>query len=151
MGPHRHHVRRRQRGGASTLNDLLDVTITGAASGQYLQLQASGQWQNVDLTADVESVNGKTGVVVLVPSDIGAATDAQGAKADTALQPGDNITELVNNANYLTAADLPAAPVTSVNSKTGEVVLTAADVGALPDSTALAFVPLGSWAAIPTL
>ena len=97
-------------GGASTLNDLLDVTITGAASGQYLQLQASGQWQNVDLTADVESANGKTGVVVLVPSDIGVATDAQGAKADTALQPGDNM-ELVNNANYLTASTCRRRPL----------------------------------------
>lgn len=35
----------------------------------------------------VTSVNGKTGVVVLDPTDIGAATSAQGAKADTAVQP----------------------------------------------------------------
>lgn len=34
----------------------------------------------------VTSVNGKTGVVVLAASDVGAATAAQGAKADTALQ-----------------------------------------------------------------
>ncbi len=38
--------------------------------------------------APVQSVNGKTGTVVLVPGDIGAATAAQGAKADSALQPG---------------------------------------------------------------
>lgn len=35
----------------------------------------------------VDSVNGKTGVVVLSASDVGAATTAQGAKADTAVQP----------------------------------------------------------------
>ena len=35
----------------------------------------------------VASVNGKTGFVVLVPGDVGAATAAQGAKADTASQP----------------------------------------------------------------
>lgn len=35
----------------------------------------------------VDSVNGKTGTVVLVASDVGAATTAQGAKADTAVQP----------------------------------------------------------------
>lgn len=35
----------------------------------------------------VDSVNGKTGTVVLVASDVGAATTAQGAKADTAIQP----------------------------------------------------------------
>ncbi|GEM_PF-1118310 len=36
--------------------------------------------------APVQSVNGKTGTVNLVPADIGAATAAQGAKADSAVQ-----------------------------------------------------------------
>lgn len=36
----------------------------------------------------VDSVNGETGVVVLDAADVGAATAAQGAKADTAVQPG---------------------------------------------------------------
>lgn len=35
------------------------------------------------------------------------ATYNQGVLANTALQPGDNITELVNNAGYITAASLP--------------------------------------------
>ena len=35
------------------------------------------------------------------------ATSAQGALADTALQPGDNISELVNNVGYITSASLP--------------------------------------------
>ena len=35
-------------GGATNLGDLLDVTITGAASGNILEYQASGQWENVD-------------------------------------------------------------------------------------------------------
>jgi hypothetical protein len=39
-------------------------------------------------TGAVDSVNGHTGVVVLAASDVGAATTAQGAKADTAVQPG---------------------------------------------------------------
>ena len=43
------------------------------------------------------------------------------------------------------------SPVTSVNGEVGAVVLTAADVGALPDTTTLDFVPLASWAAIPAL
>ena len=43
------------------------------------------------------------------------------------------------------------APVTSVNGKTGAVTLTASDVGALPSSTSLAFVPLGSWSGISEL
>ena len=81
-------------------------------------------------TAPVDSVNSKTGVVVLTASDVGAATTAQGAKADSALQSGDNISELNNNAGYITAGDVPSAPVNSVNAKTGTVVLNAADVGA---------------------
>jgi len=36
----------------------------------------------------VASVNGETGVVVLSAADVGAATTVQGAKADTAVQPG---------------------------------------------------------------
>lgn len=35
------------------------------------------------------------------------ATSSQGTKADSALQPNDNITELVNNAGYITSASLP--------------------------------------------
>ena len=35
------------------------------------------------------------------------ATAAQGAKADTALQPGDNISGLTNDAGYVTSASLP--------------------------------------------
>lgn len=44
---------------------------------------------NIEVGGAVESVNGKTGVVVLDAEDVGAATAAQGAKADTALQPTD--------------------------------------------------------------
>ena len=67
------------------------------------------------------------------------------------LLAGDNITldpaDGVNTVK-ITAAD---APVTSVNGETGIVVLDAADVGALPDTTPLEFVPLGSWSEIPAL
>lgn len=38
----------------------------------------------------VDSVNGKTGTVTLSAADVGAATSAQGAKADSAVQP-DNL------------------------------------------------------------
>jgi|SRR5690625_2665036 len=39
--------------------------------------------------APVQSVNGQTGAVTLTAGDVGAATTAQGALADTAVQPGD--------------------------------------------------------------
>lgn len=37
-------------------------------------------------TIPVQSVNGKTGAVTITAADVGAATSAQGIKADTALQ-----------------------------------------------------------------
>ena len=98
----------------------------------------------------VESVNSQTGVVVLDAGDVGAATSAQGSTADSALQPGNNVSELVNDAGYITSA-IPEAPadgktygrkntawsevtgggaVDSVNGQTGVVVLDASDVGA---------------------
>lgn len=108
----------------------------------------------------VDSVNGQTGVVVLDAADVGAAlvggdalvafnvgvpvgiedatrkdyvdaaiagraTSAQGVLADSATQPADPVSSLTNDAGYITAA-----PVTSVNAKTGVVVLNNVDVGA---------------------
>ena len=67
----------------------------------------------------VDSVNGQTGVVVLNATDVGA------------LAAGDNVSELANDAAYITLAEVPSALVSSVNTKTGDVVLNAADVGAL--------------------
>lgn len=56
----------------------------------------------------VISVAGKTGAVTLVKADItdfndgDYATAAQGATADSALQPGDNISALTNDVGYVT-------------------------------------------------
>lgn len=58
-------------------------------------------------------------------------TSSTVSTAESALQPNDNISELINNAGYITSSDIP---VTSVNGQTGAVVLDAQDVGALPDS-----------------
>ena len=63
---------------------------------------------------DVISVNSKIGVVVLNAADVGAATTVQGSNADSAIQPGDNISELINDANFITAAD--AVPLASWSS-----------------------------------
>jgi hypothetical protein len=105
--------------------------------------------------SSVASVNGKVGAVVLNAADVGAATAAQGAKADTALQPG-QASGAITSVNgktgvvVLSAGDVgaataaqgakadtalqpgqvPASPVQSVNNKTGTVVLSASDVGA---------------------
>ena len=44
----------------------------------------------------------------------------------------DSTSDLTNDSGFITSSDIP---VTSVNSKTGAVSLTASDLGALPDST----------------
>lgn len=75
----------------------------------------------------VTTINTQVGDVVLGAADVGAATAAQGLLADTATQPGDNISTLTNDSAFINAA---GAPVQSVNGSTGDVTLAAADVGA---------------------
>lgn len=108
-------------------------------------------------SAPVESVNGKVGVVLLTAANVGALP------ANTFIPV--KVSELANDSGYQTAADVATAisgkqdtlvagtnitivgnvisatggggggAVDSVNGYTGVVVLTAADVGALPDTT----------------
>jgi hypothetical protein len=84
-----------------------DVDLTGYATETYV-----GDSIAAIPAAPVDSVNGKTGVVVLSAADVGALPDSY--------DPG---------INY---------PVTSVNTKTGAVVLSASDVGASTFSGAYA-------------
>ena len=104
--------------------------------------------------SSVESVNGQTGVVVLAPADVGAATAAQGTKADSALQPGDaattaqgtkadsavqpgdDVSDLTNDAGYITLAEVPASSVLSVNTQTGDVSLGISDLTDVDTTTA---------------
>lgn len=65
--------------------------------------------------------------------NLDSATVSSLGLADTALQSGDNVSELTNDANYIDAA---GAPVQSVNTQTGTVNLDAADVGADPSGSA---------------
>ena len=88
-----------------------------------------------EVPADVvTSVAGRTGDVTLVKADVtdfadaDYATAAQGLLADSATQPGDNISTLANDAGYITSAQVPADAVTSVNSQTGVVVLDTDDI-----------------------
>ena len=87
-----------------------------------------GNWEAFTVPGSaVTTVNTQVGDVVLGAADVGAATAAQGLLADTATQPGDNISTLTNDSAFIDAA---GAPVQSVNGSTGAVTLTAADVGA---------------------
>lgn len=68
-------------------------------------------------TGAVNSVNGKTGDVVITKSDVGLSN--------------------VDNAKQYSASNPPPYPVTSVNNKTGVVTLNASDVNALPNTTVI--------------
>jgi hypothetical protein len=57
----------------------------------------------------VDSVNGQTGEVVLTASDVGAATTAQGALADSAVQPADLATVATTGA-YSDLTGTPTIP-----------------------------------------
>ena len=82
-------------------------------------------------TAPVTSVNTKTGAVVLSASDVGAYTLPSGGI------PKSDLSSAVQTSLGKADTALQSAPVTSVNSKTGAVSLSASDVGALPSSTAI--------------
>lgn len=69
---------RRAKQGAATTTDLAEGTNL-----YYTDERASA-------AAPVQSVNGQTGDISLDAADVGAATAAQGAKADTALQDAPN-------------------------------------------------------------
>ena len=220
-------------GGATVLNDLLDVDIDitrmadvdlratyALADGDLLVYNSgTGTWKNQpqavldipdktsDLTNDGEDGSNpfvsEAEVVNILDGKNPDGTPNPGAPVY--LKPGDDVSELSNDAGYITSADVgdgtititkadgtevgsftvnqsgdtdialpadvvPAPPgdgklsivnqnntelfAFTANQATGTdtvVKLTAEDVGALPDDTELDFVPLGSWAAIPTL
>lgn len=72
--------------------------------------------------APVSSVNGQTGAVVLDADDVGALSDTTPIPNKTS--------DLNNDSGFVDAAGAAsAAPVQSVNSKTGTVVLSKSDIG----------------------
>ena len=82
----------------SDLDDLADVNASTPSNGQFLQWNGSAWVPGAASGAPVDSVNGQTGVVVLDAGDVGA------------LASGDNVSELTNNAGYITAAEAPVQP-----------------------------------------
>lgn len=74
-------------------------------------------WQKIDNTDLVQSVNGQTGVVVLSYSDVGAASSAQGALADTAIQSitsADGSIVVVDNGTSIDLAVSEASPASTL-------------------------------------
>jgi len=120
-------------------NVILPEAVAGATAGLFSSADkskldgiAAGAQANT-----VDSVAGKTGAVSLVKADVtdfsdaDYATAAQGALADSAIQSGDNISTLTNDAAYITSA---GAPVQSVAGRTGNVTLAKADITDFSDA-----------------
>ena len=113
------------------ISEMNDVTLTSLASGEFLQYNGTA-WVNIDLdTDDIDEGSNLFYTTTRANTDIdarvtksfvdalnvdadtldgidstGFATAAQGLLADSALQSGDNITELTNNANYIDLTDI---------------------------------------------
>jgi hypothetical protein len=87
--------------GALAINDQVGT------SGQVLTSNGTSAptWQTPS-APPVTSVNGQTGTVVLDAADVGAATAAQGALADSAVQPGDLAT-VATSGSYTDLSNKP--------------------------------------------
>jgi hypothetical protein len=83
--------------GSTNLNGITDWV-----AGDWAIFNGTA-WEKVDNTESVISVNGQTGVVVLTPSDIGAAANTVEIIAGTGLSGGGNLSANVNIALANTA------------------------------------------------
>ena len=109
-------------------NDSGYITDAGVTS-------FNGNTGAVTYTAPVTKVNNKTGAVSLTATDVGALPDTTSIPSKTSQLQNDSgfITDAgVTSFNGNTGAITYTAPVTKVNNKTGDVSLTASDVGAVP-------------------
>ncbi len=100
-------------GNIENQTDLYDILST--QSGQITS-------NHNEITSLNQTLQSYGDIVTYDAADFATAT--QGTLADTALQPGDNITELVNNAGYITSASLP-----TVNDGTLTIQVNSTDVG----------------------
>jgi hypothetical protein len=128
------------------ISEMNDVTLTSLASGEFLQYNGTA-WVNIDLdTDDIDEGSNLFYTTTRANTDIDArvtksfvdalnvdadtldgndstafATAAQGTLADSALQSGDNITELTNNANYIDLTDLSGTSGVTYDNTTGQI------------------------------
>lgn len=107
-------------GGTPTVGTVYQVFIPfGNMSAAFIIVPGAG---GQDPETGVSSVNGKTGAVVLTAGDVGALPNTTTIPTKTS--------QLDNDSGFVDATEASvAAPVQSVNAKTGAVVLTKSDIG----------------------
>ena len=136
-------------GGLDDSITALDSIVSGKADTSYVD-SITGALS--DSISAIDSIIGGYGDIVNYNA-ADFADSAQGALADTALQPNDNISELNNDAGYITSSAVKDGVLTiqkngtnvatfSANSSTNEtanitVPTQASDIGAMPDSTTI--------------
>ena len=120
----------------------LDHTSWGAIdgstvdSGDRLAYTSDLDWSIVP-APDTQGVAEVSSSAPITVNNSNPAHPIIGFNSSGYVKTGNNVSVLTNDAGYITAADIPSipdVPVTSVNGKTGAVVLNAADVGAAPSS-----------------
>ena len=123
------------------LNKFLKAikNLLGGHGGEFLKKQSNipfdYAWENMEVSAPVQSVNGQTGAVVLDAADVGALPDSYTPPPAPVQSVNGQTGAVVLDAEDVGALpDTYTAPVQSVNGQTGAVVLDADDVGALPDT-----------------
>ena len=86
-----------------------DFAIVESTDTVWVWDSDTSGWKDGDTKGQVISVNNQTGAVTLTASDVGAATAAQGAKADTAVQPG-NLATVATTGAYSDLTGTPTIP-----------------------------------------
>ena len=108
-----------------------DITIPTVINDAKLTIQQNGT-EVGNFTAN--SAVDKT-INITVPTKLSELeNDSSFAKAS---ELPTKTSELENDSGYITSSDIPSIPVTTVNGKTGAVVLNATDVRALPNTTVI--------------
>lgn len=123
----------------TTLQGNID-TLSGTVTSNYNALDARITTNTGNISDINTTLSGYGNIVTHNVSEF--ATSAQGTLADTALQPNDNISELVNDVGYITSASLPTDYVPETRTINGyalssNITLNYADVGALSASTTI--------------
>ena len=110
------------------LNVLVSDIINITASGVPYTLTVPSDWDGSpsqvqsaldELASRVKSIEGKTDLITITGA---VDLDDVKSKADSDLQPGDNVSELVNDAGYITASSLK--PSFNVDLDSGEATVT---------------------------